>query len=427
MSALLLITSHFPFGTGEPFLENEFPFLYEGFDKIVIISRNTSSPLTRIIPDDVIVKRFSNKTPLTGFLKLPGLILKNRELIIHSFSSEVEFMQNYGRPLRIAGKMHLLKKIIKACELREFIEKTTNRFLAGNDIVYYSYWLNCGAHALALSNNTGCIKVSRAHGFDLYEERSKTGYLPLMKLCAEKLDAIFFISENGKGYFIQRTEEAGALLEISRLGVRARTEEIPGSDPLKEFLIVSCSSLTPLKRVDRIIDALGELESEKRIRWIHFGDGPLMLQLKEKAASILTKEKNIAYEFPGYVSNEHLMSFYSSKHIDLFLNTSIHEGVPVSIMEAQSFGIPVIATDVGGVSEIVVPGTGFLLPCDFMNKEFVSRIEEIIRLDSDEAERMSNKIKDFNLSNFNAEKNYTAFIKRVKSIFELKKSKEWKR
>ena len=44
-------------------------------------------------------------------------------------------------------------------------------------------------------------------------------------------------------------------------------------------------------------------------------------------------------------------------HIDLFINTSSSEGVPVSIMEALSVGIPIIATDVGGTKEIVTKTT----------------------------------------------------------------------
>ena len=50
------------------------------------------------------------------------------------------------------------------------------------------------------------------------------------------------------------------------------------------------------------------------------------------------------------------------------------EGIPVSIMEAQSFGTPVIATDTGGVKELVAPGTGFLLPVDFKPEDLAERI-----------------------------------------------------
>jgi len=48
----------------------------------------------------------------------------------------------------------------------------------------------------------------------------------------------------------------------------------------------------------------------------------------------------------------------------LFINTSSSEGIPVSMMEAQSFGIPILAMDVGGVREIVGPQTGRLLQQD---------------------------------------------------------------
>ena len=45
----------------------------------------------------------------------------------------------------------------------------------------------------------------------------------------------------------------------------------------------------------------------------------------------------------------------------LFINTSESEGIPVSIMEALSFGIPVIAPDIGGISEIITSGLNGIL------------------------------------------------------------------
>ena len=63
----------------------------------------------------------------------------------------------------------------------------------------------------------------------------------------------------------------------------------------------------------------------------------------------------------GMVNSELIMSYYVNKQIDLFINVSNSEGVPVSIMEAMSAGIPILATNVGGTSEIVNNNNGKLL------------------------------------------------------------------
>ena len=55
----------------------------------------------------------------------------------------------------------------------------------------------------------------------------------------------------------------------------------------------------------------------------------------------------------GNIPNERLLNYYRDSYYDIFLNVSTSEGLPVSIMEAMSFGIPCIATDVGGTKEIV--------------------------------------------------------------------------
>lgn len=66
-----------------------------------------------------------------------------------------------------------------------------------------------------------------------------------------------------------------------------------------------------------------------------------------------------------------VMKYYATHEIDWFMLLSTSEGLPVSILEAMSFGVPVIATDVGGVSEAVDDETGLLLPVDVEKEEFV--------------------------------------------------------
>ena len=59
-------------------------------------------------------------------------------------------------------------------------------------------------------------------------------------------------------------------------------------------------------------------------------------------------------EFLGNLPHDTVLQYLKTEPVDLMLNTSSSEGVPVSIMRAYSHGIPVVATDVGGNSEIVL-------------------------------------------------------------------------
>jgi glycosyltransferase involved in cell wall biosynthesis len=61
---------------------------------------------------------------------------------------------------------------------------------------------------------------------------------------------------------------------------------------------------------------------------------------------------------------------------DIFLSTSENEGIPIAMIEAQLAGIPIVATDVGSVSEVVINHkTGFL--CDKSEKQLVNCIKKL--------------------------------------------------
>ncbi len=69
---------------------------------------------------------------------------------------------------------------------------------------------------------------------------------------------------------------------------------------------------------------------------------------------------------------------------------SSSEGLPVTMMECMARGMPVMATDVGGVCEIVENGkNGFMLKPDFTDGELVSAIKEYAEMSADERRKMS--------------------------------------
>jgi glycosyltransferase involved in cell wall biosynthesis len=417
MKTLVLLTSKFPFGTGESFIGSEYPFLSQSFEKIIIISQNVTGERTGVTSDNTVIYRYNPSTSISGFLYLPILMFLNFQSIVTLIKEEISFRTISGNRVTTRNFAILFKRIIKALELRNFIRRTLSKESISESIVFYSYWLKAGANAIALLDYSKSIKIARAHGSDIYEERTMTGYLPLLKFSGLNLDAIFFASNDGKEYFKQKTKLSNPNLLVSYLGVTKPDLKIEKAKNFNRYTIVSCSNMIPLKRIDLIISALENVKSAREIEWIHFGDGLLRNELEETAFTKLGSVKGLTYRFMGYYPNEELIKFYFANRVDLFINTSSTEGLPVSIMEAQSFGIPVIATDVGGVSEVVPKGTGSLIPVNFLPGDLAQLIEQYLNLSEQQYDLIrENAIKNWE-SKFNAASNYRDFIQKVSTIF----------
>ena len=98
-----------------------------------------------------------------------------------------------------------------------------------------------------------------------------------------------------------------------------------------------------------------ELALQREISFVLAGDGPERVAL-EKAID----ECGVAVRFALKGHLEDMDAFY--RGLDLYLNTSVHEGIPMTILEAMARGLPVIAPQVGGIGEIIEDGVeGFLV------------------------------------------------------------------
>lgn len=417
MSNLIFITSRFPFEPGEPFIEAEFKFLHSNFKRVIIITRNVTVTKMRTIQDNVKVYRYNPTSTFYDYLTLPLLIVRDFTKITGIFKEEISFRKEISTPISFKKKLILLKKIIKGLQLKVFIESIIKKEKIKGETAFYSYWMNNGAHAICMLDNLDKIKFSRAHRIDLYEEETEAHYLPLLKYIYNNLNGIFFISAHGKEYFENKLRVINPKIQISRAGVfNPFKNDIQKTDS-GLFRIVSCSSLIKVKRVNLIISALENLKTERKVIWNHFGEGVLQGELHDLANRKLGQLENINFQFMGQIQNSELLKFYASNKTDLFLNTSSSEGLPASIMEAQSFGIPVIATDVGGVKEVVTEGTGILLPVDFVPEDLTKMIQLYVNMPEDEINKIRiNAFKNWDL-NYNAAVNYPAFVVKVNSIF----------
>ncbi len=114
------------------------------------------------------------------------------------------------------------------------------------------------------------------------------------------------------------------------------------------------------------------------------------------------------------------MNWYSENPAHLFMNLSKSEGIPVSIMEACSYGIPAVATDVGGTSELISNKTGWLINREFTIEGIVKVLEDALLNHTVRIQKSTNA-REVCLSNFNSDKNYPDFVQALK---ELAKSKQ---
>ena len=139
-----------------------------------------------------------------------------------------------------------------------------------------------------------------------------------------------------------------------------------------------------------------------KVKWTHIGGGEGFDTLQK---GIKSKECNLTIDLVGSVDKPEVMEIYKRGYFNLFVNLSLSEGIPVAIMEAISWGIPVLATNVGGNKEIVTEDTGLLLTVDFVQKQFNDSVLTLM----ENREALSKSAFEFYLKNYNAEVNYTNF------------------
>lgn len=119
---------------------------------------------------------------------------------------------------------------------------------------------------------------------------------------------------------------------------------------------------------------------------------------------------NVSFVFRGAVPNEVVMEHYRSTRVDLLVNVSDSEGIPVSIMEAMSFGIPAAATPVGGTPELVQDAfNGYLLDKKDVPHSLSSVIERIAAMTDDDLTTLRSRARATWEQSFNAETNYPVF------------------
>jgi len=412
---IIIFTQSYPydFTTEHIFVRPEIPYLAEKFEKIVLVPRSCKG------------KRLSLPSGVEVDDRYADFLQKNsrpHRMIRLALTSRSFFQEIRNHPSILLYPSKILKLILFSSRVELTRQWITNfiktRQINPNVCILYSYWFDHAAAALAMVRQEfPTIRVvSRAHGYDIYDEHYYPYYWPYRRKTLNELDMLFFASEAGKSYFRGRYPEFTSKYETAHLGI-----EDPGfvscSSKDGVFRIVSCSHIVPVKRLDLLLDGIAtaaRLRPEQQFEWVHFGDGNRRKSLEKKITRNFPP--NIKGHLLGYMPNSRIIQYYSEHPCDVFVNVSQTEGgAPVSIQEAISCGIPVIATSIGGNPEIVSENNGLLLSPDPTPEEIATALLKI--WDNPLlSEQMRKESRQVWRESYNAEVNFRLFAERLKSI-----------
>ena len=402
---LYFFTAEYPYGNvSETFIENEIKYLSDAFDEVVIIPSTKENNIVRNIPNNVRVEKFLINT---DFNNLKKYFFRNFNKIFYVYMKEALIKGNFI--FYIKNIKFYLDFITRQFKKKDLLAEYFNLSRINKDDVLYDFWYINSAPALSLLKQNGLKNrlIVRAHRYDLYDSEWRTGKVPFVNLVYKLSDVSVFSNKHGANYFVEKLNiRNNNKISINYLGVEDYYQDMQENNDENDdfFTIVSCSGMSKRKRVDLIPKLLYGI-SEK-VKWVHFGDGPERNKVEKLCERL---PDNIEWQLKGHVDNNEVLEFYKKNKIDLFVSFTTSEGLPVSFKEVQSFGIPILSTNVCGIPDIVNEKTGVLIQVNEDIKDVREKLRGIIKnypFDKD-------YIHNYFLNNFYARKVYPNFIKNI--------------
>jgi glycosyltransferase involved in cell wall biosynthesis len=287
-------------------------------------------------------------------------------------AGEEGFFTESARRLRIPCHIvpHLVHAVNPGNDWRATRE-TVALIRALNPDVVHAHTSKAGVIGRMAAWWTGKPSVFTAHTWCFAEGTSWKWRLvgvPSEKIAGRVGSVIINVSDANRRLAIQRgIGRPGRVLRIWNGIADASQRARPGAPGLPTIVMVA--RFVPQKNQALLLRAVSGIDCPLRVLFV--GDGPNEPELQEEARQLGIEDR---VQFLG--SRRDVADILSSAHI--FALPSNWEGFPLSILEAMRAGLPVIASEVGGVAEAVIDGlTGFLVAPDDL-ETFRSRLLSLL-------------------------------------------------
>jgi N-acetyl-alpha-D-glucosaminyl L-malate synthase BshA len=222
--------------------------------------------------------------------------------------------------------------------------------------------------------------ITTLHGTDVTILGADASYRETVAFCIEQSDAVSAVSaslrEDTRRAMAVRREIAVIPNFIDAAVYRRKADPALRGRfcPPDERLVIHLSNLRPVKQVDAVVRVFDQIRSRVPSRLLMVGEGPELGRAEQ-----LIEQLGIGAQVELVGEAQDVVGLLSVS--DLFLLPSLQESFGLSALEAMACGVPVVASNVGGLPEVVVDGvTGFLHPPDQVS----AMAESAIRILSDQ-------------------------------------------
>lgn len=417
---LYLITQDFPYGHLEDsFVGPEYPYLCEHFHVSVIAAEVVQTEGLRPESD---VKQAGFEACIIPTRQSAG----EKILSLLRFLLEKDCYTELASIVKSGEKIprRIYRALMFGAAAETFYRRLKKKIPLKKDTqaLFYFYWFDYKCFGLTMHRRRfPQIKiVARTHGYELYDERELYGRQFFKPQTDAGLKRLIFAAQFAKDYYLKRYGLTDAdKYPLHRLGVQGHgvtVEDRRAAYRGGEFLLLSCSDAGQVKRIDRIIDGLAAVTAAK-VHWVHIGGGENLAGLRELAQKKLDGKDNIRYEFAGTLLNTEVIEYYKAHYVGCLITTTQSEGgSPVAVQEALSFGVPVIATAVGELSQMVA-GNGILLSDNPTAGETAQAIEAMAGCyGTDGYFQMCERSLGIFEERFNERRNFSAFAEEMMRV-----------